>query len=118
MSVHPWALPAAVAGRAVWRQKPDLFWTYKEKVYENQEKLSAFTIDEFTRGFAQDHELDMAKYDADVKSPELAASIVNGVGTAFSNDVRATPTYFVNGAVVDPGNEGKKLAEYVSSLLK
>ncbi|MGH9424354.1 MAG: thioredoxin domain-containing protein, partial [Thermoanaerobaculia bacterium] len=113
MSVHPWALPAAIAGRAVWRQKPDLFWTYKEKVYENQEKLSAFTIDDFARGFAQDHDLDLAKYDADVKSPEVATTIVNGVGTAFSNDVRATPTYFVNGAVVDPGPEGKKLAEYV-----
>lgn len=118
MNMHPWALPAAIAGRAVWRQKPDLFWTYKEKVYENQEKLSAFTIDEFTRGFAQDHDLDLAKYDADVKSPELAATIVNGVGRAFSNDVRATPTYFVNGAVVDPGTDGKGLAAYVGSLLK
>src|SRR5258706_576095 len=118
LGIHPWALPAAVAGRAVWRQKPDLFWTYKEQVYENQEKLSAFTIDEFARGFAQDHDLDMAKYDADVKSPEIITGIVNGVGTAFSNDVRATPTYIVNGAVVDAGNEGKGLADYVSSLLK
>jgi hypothetical protein len=118
LGVHPWALPAAVAGRAIWRQKPDVFWTYKEKVYENQEKLSAFTIDEFARGFAQDHDLDMTKYDADVKSSEIITGIVNGVGTAFSNDVRATPTYIVNGAVVDAGTEGKGLADYVSSLLK
>ncbi|HSY48293.1 MAG TPA: thioredoxin domain-containing protein [Thermoanaerobaculia bacterium] len=118
LGIHPWALPAAVAGRAIWRQKPDLFWTYKEKVYENQEKLSAFTIDEFARGFAQDHDLDLAKYDADVKSPELISNIVNGVGTAFSNDVRATPTYMVNGAMVDAGVEGKGLADYVDSLLK
>jgi protein-disulfide isomerase len=118
LGMHPWALSAAVAGRAVWRQKPDLFWTYKEKVYENQEKLSAFTIDEFTRGFAQDHDLDMAKYDADVKNPELIAGLVNGVGTAFSNDVRATPTYIVNGSVVDAGTDGKGLADYVKGLLK
>jgi len=118
LSIHPWALPAAVAGRAIWRQKLDLFWKYKETVYENQEKLSAFTIDEFARGFAQDHDLDLAKYDADVKSPELIASIVNGVGTAFSNDVRATPTYIVNGALVDAGNNGKGLEDYVDSLLK
>jgi protein-disulfide isomerase len=118
LGIHPWALSAAVAGRAIWRQKPDLFWTYKERVYENQEKLSAFTIDEFARGFAQDHDLDMAKYDADVKNAELIAGIVNGVGTAFSNDIRATPTYIVNGAVVDAGTEGKGLADYVKGLLK
>jgi Protein-disulfide isomerase len=118
LGVHPWALPAAVAGRAVWRQKPDLFWTYKERVYENQEKLSAFAIDEFARGFAQDHDLDMKKYDADVASADLRTEIVNGVGTAFSNDVRATPTYIVNGALVDAGVEGKGLADYVNGLLK
>jgi hypothetical protein len=118
VGIHPWALPAAVAGRAIWRQKPDLFWTFKEKVYENQEKLSAFTIDDFARGFAQDHDLDLKKYDADVKSPELTAEIVKGVGTAFSNDVRATPTYIINGAMVDAGDEGKGLSNYVDSLLK
>ena len=118
VTIHPWALPAAVAGRAIWHQKPDLFWKYKEQVYENQEKLSAFTIDDFTRGFASDHDLDMKKYDADVNSPELRAELVNGAGNAFTNDVRATPTYIINGAFVDSGTEGKGLVDYVNGLLK
>ena len=118
VTIHPWALPAAVAGRAIWRQKPDLFWKFKEQVYDNQEKLSAFTIDDFTRGFASDHDLDMKKYDADVASTELRTELVNGVGNAFSNDVRATPTYIINGAFVDAGAEGKGLADYVNALLK
>jgi len=118
MSIHPWALPAAIAGRAVWRQKPDLFWKYKEQIYANQDKLSAFTIDEFARGFASDHELDMKKYDADVQSAEIRADVVNGAGNAFTNDVRATPTYLVNGTFVDAGTEGKALADYVNGLLK
>ena len=118
VTIHPWALPAAVAGRAIWRQKPDVFWKYKEQVYANQDKLSAFAIDEFARGFAQDHDLDMKKYDADVQSPELRLDIVNGVGTAFTNDIRATPTYMVNGRLVDAGLEGKALADYVNGLLK
>jgi hypothetical protein len=118
MSIHPWALPAAIAGRAVWRQKPDLFWKYKEQIYANQDKLSAFTIDEFARGFALDHELEMAKYDADVQSAEIRADLVNGAGTAFTNDVRATPTYLVNGTFVDAGPEGKGLTDYVNGLLK
>lgn len=118
VTMHPWAFAAAVAGRAIYHQKPELFWKYKEQIYENQEKLTAFTIEEFTRGFASDHELDMKRYDAEVASDELKSEILNGTGLAFTNDVRATPTYIVNGAFVDPGADGKALEGYVEKLLR
>jgi len=118
VTMHPWAFAAAVAGRAIYHQKPELFWDYKTQIYANQDKLTAFAIDEFTRGFAQDHELDMKKYDADVASAELQKSILAGAGTALSNDVRATPTDMVNAKVVDPGNDGKFLESYIAGLLK
>ena len=118
VQMHPWALSAAIAGRAVYRQKPELFWEYKKHVYENQEKLTTFTFDDFARGFAADHDLDLKKYDADIANAEIQQSILNGAGVAFSNDIRATPTYMVNGAIVDPGNEGKYLESYVAGLIK
>jgi len=40
------------------------------------------------------------------------------VGTAFSNDIRSTPSYMINGILVDAGVEGKDLEAYVASLLK
>ena len=118
IQMHPWALAAAIAGRAVYHQKPELFWEYKESIYSNQDKLSAFTIDDFTRNFAKDHDLDMTKYDAEVSSNDLKTALITGAGIAMSNDVRATPTYMVNGAFVDPGNDGKALEQYVASVLK
>jgi protein-disulfide isomerase len=118
LAMHPWAFTAAVAGRAVHRQKPELFWKYKEHVYENQEKLNTFTIDDFVRGFAQDHELDMTKFDADIASAAVKAEILDGVAAAFTNDIRATPTYLINGVTVDPGTDGKALADYVEKALK
>ena len=118
VTAHPWALSAAIAGRAVYRQKPEVFWDYKKAVYENQDKLNAFIIDEFARGFAQDHDLDLAKYDADVASDDLKAQILKGAGRALSNDIRATPSYMINGALVDAGKDGVRLEEYVAGLLK
>jgi len=117
VSSHPWALSATMAGRAIYRQKPDLFWDFKKQVYENQDKLSAFTFYDFARAFAQDHDLDMAKFDADVESEDLRAQVLKGVGAAFSNEVRATPTFMVNGVFVDAGDNGKALEEYVEKLL-
>jgi protein-disulfide isomerase len=118
LQMHPWALAASVAGRAIYRQKPDAFWEFKEQIYANQDKLNAFTIDDFMRNFAKDHDLDMTKYDADVASDDLRNAIVNGAGLALTNDVRATPTYLVNGTFVDAGHDGKALEKYVAGLLK
>jgi protein-disulfide isomerase len=117
LSGHPWAFSAAVAGRAVYRQKPELFWEFKKQVYTNQDKLSAFTFDDFARGFAESHELDMKRWDADVSSDAIRAELLKGVGLAFSNDIRATPSYIINGAFVDAGDGGKALMEYVDKLL-
>ncbi len=118
VSAHPWALGAAMAGRAIYRQKPDLFWDFKKRVYDNQANLTAFTFYDFARGYAQDHDLDLTKYDADINSDELRNEVLKGVGAAFSNDVRATPTYMVNGVFVDAGDDGKPLEAYVEKLLK
>ncbi|HYS55320.1 MAG TPA: thioredoxin domain-containing protein [Thermoanaerobaculia bacterium] len=118
LTIHPWAFAAAVAGRAIWQQKPDAFWEFKKQVYANQDKLTAFTFDEFARGFVEDHDLDVKKYDADIASADIQSTILGGVGAAFSNDVRATPTYLVNGTYVDPGPEGKALESYVAGLIK
>lgn len=110
---HPWAFGAALAGRAVYRQDPDLFWEYKKQVYENQDKLNNFVFDDFARQFAEDRGLDMKKYDADLASEAIRDELLKGVGAAFANQVRATPTFMVNGVFVDTPN----VNAYIESLL-
>ena len=117
LSGHSWAFGAALAGRAIYRQKPDLFWEYKKQVYANQTSLNPFTFWDWARNFAKDNDLNLDKYDADLSSEAIKTEILNGAGTAFSNDIRATPSYMVNGALVEPGEEGKDLAEYVEKLV-
>lgn len=118
LTMHAWAFPAALAGRAIHRQNPELFWEYKKQVYANQEKLSAFLFWDWARGWAEDHDLDMKTYDADLQSADLKNEILRGAGAAFANDVRATPTFMINGAMVEAGEEGKALDAYIESLLK
>jgi protein-disulfide isomerase len=116
VTMHPWAFSAAIAGRAIYHQKPELFWDYKEQVYSNQDKLTAFTIDDFARNFAKDHDLNLEQYDADINSAPLREELLKGVGAAFINDIRATPSYVVNGVSVDAG-DGSALEKYVAGLL-
>lgn len=115
---HPWAFPAALAGRAVYRQKPDLFWQYKKAVYESQGELNAFMFWDWARSWAEDHGLDLKAYDADLADAALKGEILSGAGIALSNDIRATPTYMVNGTILEAGEKGAALASYVETLLQ
>lgn len=111
---HPWAFGAAMAGRAIHRQNADLFWDYKKQVYENQDRLNPFVFDDFARKFAEDHGLDMKRYEADAASQAVREELLEGVGAAFSNGVRATPTFMVNGVFVDSA----QVEAYVENLLR
>ncbi|HXI13266.1 MAG TPA: thioredoxin domain-containing protein [Thermoanaerobaculia bacterium] len=117
MSHHPWAFPAAVAGRAIHRQNPDKFWLFKDAVYDNQEKLNAFTLADFARGFAQDHDLDLARYDADAQSAAVLQQILDGVGASFNLQLHGTPSYLVNGTLVEAGLEGEGIDRFIAAQL-
>lgn len=116
VSSHPWSFAAAVIGRAIHRQNPEAFWDWKDAVYSSQGDLTIFTIDQFGRNFAQDHGIDMAKYDADVVSEEIRGEILAGVGEAYTIRVSATPTFIVNGRFVSAGADGKSLDRYLAEL--
>ncbi|HVR42418.1 MAG TPA: thioredoxin domain-containing protein [Thermoanaerobaculia bacterium] len=110
---HPWAFPAAVFGRAIWKQNPEAFWEYKNEVYESQEQLNAFTLEDFTRGFVRERGLDLARFDSDVASPTIREEILAGLGASRSLQINATPTFLVDGSQVVPGEDAKNLLEAV-----
>ncbi|HVT43742.1 MAG TPA: thioredoxin domain-containing protein [Thermoanaerobaculia bacterium] len=114
---HPWAFPAAAAGRAIHRQNPELFWKFKETIYEMQSELSIFTLEDLARSFVKDHDLDVARYDRDVASDEIRKEILAGIGTAFTLQVMGTPSFMVNGVLVDAGDEGKNLDAWIAKQL-
>ncbi len=54
------------------------------------------------RSFAEDLDLDMAKFDADVKSPEVAERVQKDVDDGLALGVSGTPTFFLNGKMLQP----------------
>lgn len=114
---HPWAFSAAVAGRAIQRQKPEAFWLYKKAVYDHQADLNSFTLADFARNFATDHELDLKKFDEDVNSESVRAEILAGIAASVTLQVQATPSFMVNGVLVDPGRDGESLEKYITKEL-
>jgi len=93
--VHPHALQAALAVESAGGQGK--FWPMHDLVFENQAHLRSSQL----RGYAEQLELDMVRYDADMADELYLQRIREQVEGGSRSGVRATPTFFLNGRLHD-----------------
>ena len=93
-NIHPHAMPAALAATAA--QKQGKFWQMHEALFAEQRSLSPAQITESAKKLG----LDMARFEADMKSPEVAAAVQADMKLAQQVGIRGTPTIFVNGKLL------------------
>ena len=98
IQIHPWAMPASLAGRCIFRQNPGAFWEYHDWIYEHQGEINADNLKskilEFAKGVK---DIDTMQLERCMDSKATAAEIEKSVAEAKALGVSATPTLFVNG---------------------
>ena len=90
-SIHPFALGAAKAALAANKQSK--FWEMHDKLFANQRALQA----EKLKDYATEIGLDVAKFDADMASPEVQNEINDDGKLAQEAQVSGTPSLYLNG---------------------
>lgn len=89
--IHPEAAPAAIAARCAGQQGK--FWEAHGKLFENYASLNRDMYIAMGKEFG----LDMAKYEACLANPAVAADVMTDQMDGNKYGVQGTPTYFVNG---------------------
>ncbi len=96
--IHPWAKPAAMAGRCVFKQSTTAFWDYHDYMFEHQADITADNMQakvlEFAKGVK---DLDGEKLKGCMVSKETEQEVNASVAIGQSLGVNQTPTVFVNG---------------------
>jgi len=90
-SIHPFALGASKAALAA--QKQGKFWEMHDMMFANNRELGVDKLKEYAGKIG----LDVAKFEADMNSPEVAKQIEQEQAEARNADVQGTPTFFVGG---------------------
>ena len=94
LSFHKQALPAAKAALAA--KKQGRFWEMHDLLFKNQKALK----DDNLRSYASELGLDIAQFEADLKSQEIAEIIAADQKAAAKYGARGTPTLFANGVPI------------------
>jgi len=103
LTMHPFAMPAAVATRCAGEQGK--FWQYRHALFERQNDLAASPYD----ALAAELGLDVPRFAECQKDPAQVAAVRADIALAGSNRVTSTPTFLV-GRVVDGKLEGEGFA--------
>ncbi len=112
--IHPWARPAAIAGRCVQKLDGAAFWQYHDWIFEQQasitvENLKPKTLELFNG------KLDTLQLTQCIDAKVTEKEVEKSVATGRALQVASTPTMFVNGRRV-VGNaawpELKRIVDY------
>jgi protein-disulfide isomerase len=91
---HKFAMPAATAALAA--EKQGKFWEFHDLLFKNYNRLNEQKVKEI----AQELNLDMEKFEKDLKDPRIRAMINRDLAEGNRAGVRGTPTIFINGRLV------------------
>jgi len=96
--IHPWAKPAAIAGRCVYQQSPAAFWKYHDWIYEHQVEITPDNLKTQVLDFAKnEQDIDALQLgrciDTKATEPQVDATLAEG----HALHVDATPTLFIDG---------------------
>ena len=112
--IHPEAQGAAEASGCAFEQGNDKFWAYHDKLYQNQESLSATSY----AGIASQVNLDEAAFASCMSTNARQAEITGDLADGAAIGVTGTPTFFLNGYRVQGVIPKDKFAKALDLLLK
>lgn len=98
--IHPWAMPAAIAGRCIFKQNPKAFWDYHDWIYEAQSDITADNLKSKILEFVKGREIDALQLEHCMDSKATQPEIEKSIAEAKALGVTGTPTLFVNGRLL------------------
>jgi len=95
--IHPWAKPAAIAGRCIFRQKPAAFWDFHDWIFEHQGEITVENLKDKVAEFGKTKSLEPIQLAACMETKATEAEVNRSQAEGRNLGVNSTPTLFVNG---------------------
>jgi len=96
-AIHPWARPAAIAGRCVFRQDPAAFWKYHDWAYATQAEITPENFNKKLTDWAGGSGVDTIQLSRCIDSKQTEAEVNKNAAEGRALGVDSTPTLFMNG---------------------
>ena len=119
ITVHPWAMTAAIAGQCAEKQTPASFWKIHDIIFDAQDLITSSNVWEKMSDFANQIGLNKETFQACMSNPDTAREVDKTTDEGHELNVTATPTIFINGRrIVGPDEHLlKQFIDFESHIL-
>ena len=117
-AIHPWARPAAIAGRCVFNQNPVAFWKFHDWVYEKQPEITPQNFTAKVNEWTGTAGIDGLQLSRCIDSKETEKDVNRSIAEGKSLGVDATPTLFLNGRKLVGSLDEGQLRQLIEIELK
>lgn len=96
-AIHPWARAGSIAGRCVFKQSPEKFWTFHDWIYANQGEVTGENLHDKVTAWAGENGVDAAAVGTCMSTKATDAEVTKNLEEGRALSLNATPTVFLNG---------------------
>jgi protein-disulfide isomerase len=100
VSIHPWALEAAIADECAYEINPSTYLPYRNLIFQNQSLIKPATAAQQLLDYGVQAGIDRAKLSACMSSKATLPGIRQDFLEGERLSVSSTPTFFINGKMV------------------
>ena len=112
-AIHPWARPASIAGRCVFKQDAQKFWSYHDWIYGAQQTMEPEVLNTRVLKWAGENSVDTAKLEHCIETRETEPEVDRSQQEGIALGVSSTPTIFINGRKLEGTLEWEVLEQLI-----
>ncbi|MCL4469186.1 MAG: thioredoxin domain-containing protein [Deltaproteobacteria bacterium] len=118
LPMHPWAMKAAIGADCAYEQNHASFWYFYDHLFQEQGSITPDNVGDKLKGYAKDTKLNVAKFETCVEKQQTKPMVERDVKEANSIGVSATPTFVINGRIVQGAQPEEAFVQIINEILK
>jgi len=118
LSIHPWAMQAAIAAECVRRQNPKAFFSFVGNIYRDQGAINPENLRDHVTAYVGQLGLDQQVLNACIMAPAAEAQVTQDRDDGDAVGVNSTPTFLINGIEMSGLPSDKTFDYVINSELK
>ena len=118
LPMHPWAMKAAIGADCAYEQNHASFWYFYDHLFQEQGAITPDNVGDKLKGYAKDTKLNVSRFETCVEKQQTKPMVERDVKEGNSIGVSATPTFVINGRIVQGAQPEEAFVQIINEILK
>jgi protein-disulfide isomerase len=118
LPMHPWAMKAAIGADCAYEQNHTAFWYFYDHLFQEQGSITPENVGDKLKGYAKDTKLNMARFDTCLDKEQTKPMVERDIKEGNNVGVNATPTFVINGRILQGAQPEEAFIQTINEILK